>query len=67
MPTEDRKTVRIIRRLPGGSIGLLGRAVQTPDGWRFLSNTQTKNSRKAHPTLKACLPRGMSNYEMECA
>lgn len=49
---------RILRRLTDGSSYRLGVAVESKDGWRFISNvTSHKGSRKFHATMKKCLPR----------
>jgi hypothetical protein len=62
---DAAKTIRFERRLADGSAGVLGHAVKGSDGWRFLPATQHRPSRKAHPTLEACLPRWVG-YPHRC-
>jgi len=61
-------SVRFIRRLPGGSVYILGTATQLNEvsGWRFIANVAGRDgSRKAHPTLEKCIPR-WANYPDGC-
>lgn len=54
---------RITRTLADGSRYILGFAVKNEQGWWFNPNNAShKPSRKAHPTMKACLPRWVRNY-----
>lgn len=49
---------RFERALADGSIYHLGTAVESADGWRFISNvTSHKSSRKFHPTMEKSIPR----------
>jgi len=50
--------VHFNRRLPNGTTYRLGAAVQNDAGWRFISNVASHHSsRKAHVTMKKCIPR----------
>lgn len=52
------KSVRFDRRFPSGAVAHLGTAVQRSEGWRFTPAVfGRKPSRKAHPSMEACLPR----------
>ena len=53
------------RDLADGSAYRLGTAVQYADGWRFVSNTSHKSSRKMHATMEKCLPRWLG-YPDKC-
>lgn len=58
--TDKKPTTRwaVERRLADGSVYRLGSVRVTDGGYRFTSNVGSHgNSRKSHPTLKACLPR----------
>lgn len=49
---------RFERVLGDGSRGTLGTAIETDEGWRFISNVSAhKSGRKYRPTMEACLPR----------
>ena len=51
-------TYRFTRKLNDGSVFILGHAVQNEAGWRFIpANAARKPSRKAHKTMRQCLPR----------
>jgi len=51
-------TYRFTRRLKDGSTFILGHAVQSEAGWRFIPNVASNSpSRKAHPTMQKCIPR----------
>lgn len=48
---------RFTRRLNDGATFILGHAVETSNGWRFLPNVSGRHpSRKAHSTMEECLP-----------
>ena len=59
------KAFKFIRQLSDGSKYHLGTAVEYPSGWRFISNTQHKGSRKYHPTMEKCIPRWVG-YPKKC-
>lgn len=52
------RSIKVNRRLPGGSVGLLGTASQSVQGWRFISNVAShKSGRVFRETWEKCLPR----------
>ena len=51
-------TVKVSRRLPSGSVYLLGTAAKNAAGWRFIPTVCGRRpSSKAHDTWEECLPR----------
>lgn len=54
---EPTTRLAVERRLADGSVARLGTVNKVGNGYFFISNVASHgNSRKAHPTLKDCLP-----------
>lgn len=55
--TTETKFVAVERRFADGTVGRLGTVRKSEDGYHFTPAVSgRKPSRKAHPTLKDCLP-----------